>query len=185
MSTKVERLKKLRALAHGGVGGEKEQAQAILDKLMKKYDISLDEIDEEILNVYEFEYHGKEQESLLRQTIYKVTNSKTSMWGLAYTCSGRKCKTRLGGKCTAAQKVEIEFLFDFYKRLWDKERQALLQAFIQKHRIFGELKDDEEPTELSDEETEKIFALMRGLSNESPQRQIEKVSKNGGDSGKA
>lgn len=177
MSTKLERLKKLRALALGGVGGEKEQAQAILDKLMKKYDISFDDLDEDILNNYEFEYHGKEQESLLRQTIYKVTNSKSSMWGLRYTHSGRKCKTQLGGQCTAAQKVEIDFLFDFYKRLWEKERKALLSAFIQKHRIFGELKDGEEPTELSDEETEKIFALMRGLSDESPQKQIEEQSK--------
>lgn len=132
MSTKLERLKKLRALALGGVGGEKEQAQAILDKLMKKYDISFDDMDEDILNNYEFEYHGKEQESLLRQTIYKVTNSKSSMWGLRYTYSGRKCKTRLGGQCTAAQKVEIEFLFDFYKRLWEKRTRGVIICLYSK-----------------------------------------------------
>lgn len=177
MSSKLERLKKLRALALGGVGGEKEQAQAILDKLMKKYNISFDDLDEDILNNYEFEYHGKEQESLLRQTIYKVTNSKSAMWGLCFTYSGRKCRTRLGGKCTAAQKVEIEFLFDFYKRLWEKEREALFYAFIVKHKIFGDLENGEEPTELSPEEEEKLFALMRGLSDESPQKQIEEVSK--------
>ena len=151
---------------------EKEQAQAILEKLMKKYDISLDSLDEETLNDYEFEFHGKEQKALLRQTIYKVTNSKSSVWGLRYTDTGRTCKTRLGGRCTAAQKAEIDFLFDFYKRLWDKERKALLSAFIQKHSIFGELEDGEEPMELSPEETLKLSQLMSGLSNDSPQRQL-------------
>lgn len=184
MSGKVERLKKIRALALEGVGGEKEQAQALLDKLTEKYNVSFDEIDEETINNYEFEYHGKEQKQLLRQTIYKITNDSGSTFSLRYLHSGRKCKTKLSAKCTATQKAEIEFLFDFYKRLWEKERQALLLAFIQKHRIFGQLKDGEEPTELTDEETEKILALMRGLSNESPQKQIDEHSKNGGDSGK-
>jgi hypothetical protein len=41
MTEQKERLKKLYALALRGVGGEKEQAQAILDKLLKKYAITL------------------------------------------------------------------------------------------------------------------------------------------------
>lgn len=64
-------------------------------------------------------------------------------------------------------------MFDFYTRVWEKEREALLQAFIQKHRIFGNLKDGEKGKELSNEELEKMYALMRGLSNETPMLQIE------------
>lgn len=94
MNDKKEMLKKLRALALRGIDGEKEQAQAILEKLMKKYDITFGELDEEELNEYEFEFHGKEQKVLLRQTIYKVTNDRSSMWGFKYTDTGRTCKTR-------------------------------------------------------------------------------------------
>ena len=119
---KNERLKKLYALALRGVGGEKVQAQAILDKLLKKYAVSLDELDEEIAKDYELEYHGKEQEKILMQTIYKVTDEKNAFYRLQYTYSGRACKTRLGVHCTYAQKIEIEFLFDFYKRLFEKEK---------------------------------------------------------------
>lgn len=173
MTDQKERLKKLYALAMRGVGGEKEQAQVILEKLLKKYAVSLDELDEDIINEYRLEYHGKEQESLLRQTVYKVTDNKEAFYGLRYTASGRKCKTQLGVKCTAAQKAEIEFLFDFYTRVWEKEREALLQAFIQKHRIFGNLKDGEKGKELSTEELEKMYALMHGLSDETPLLQIE------------
>ncbi len=70
MTDQKERLKKLYALAMRGVGGEKETAQAILEKLLKKYAVSLDELDEDIISEYQLEYHGKEQESLLKQTVY-------------------------------------------------------------------------------------------------------------------
>lgn len=172
MTDQKERLKKLYALAMRGVGGEKVQAQAILEKLLKKYAITLDELDEETVEYYELEYHGKEQESLLKQTIYKITDDKNSFYNLRYTYSGRKCKTRLGIHCTAAQKAEIEFLFSFYIRVWEKEREALLQAFIQKHKIFGNLKDGERGKELSPEELQKMYALMDGLSDEQPLKQL-------------
>ena len=172
MATNIERLKKLKELALRGVGGEREQAVALLEKLSKKYNISCDELDEDIIKEYDFEYHGKEQEKLLKQTIYKITDDKNSFWNLQYTYSGRSCKTRLRANCTEAQKIEIEFLFDFYKRIWEKEKEALLQAFIQKHRIFGKLKDGEKGTELSNDELLKLELLMRGLSDEKPIAQI-------------
>lgn len=68
-------------------------------------------------------------------------------------------------------------MFDFYKRLWDKEREALLYAFIQKHKIFRELRDGEQGNEISPEEYEKMLALMSGLSDEQTQIQIEEKSR--------
>lgn len=88
MTDQKERLKKLYALALRGVGGEKVQAQAILEKLLKKYAISLEELDEQAVNEYHLEYHGKEQEKLLKQTIYKVTDDSRSFFNLCYTASG-------------------------------------------------------------------------------------------------
>lgn len=173
MTDQKERLKKLYALAMRGVGGEKETAQAILDKLLKKYAMTIDDLDEEVIQEYELEYHGKEQDRILMQTVYKVTDEKDTFNHLQYTYSGRACRTRLRVRCTAAQKAEIEFLFSFYVRLWEKEKEALLQAFFQKHRIFGNLKEGESGEELSGEELEKMYALMHGLSDEQPLKQIE------------
>lgn len=167
-----ERLKKLYALAMRGVGGEKQTAQAILEKLLKKYAVSLDDLDEDIVSEYQLEYHGEDQERLLKQTVYKVTDNENAFYSLYWT-RGEECQTILGVQCTAAQKLEIEFLFDFYTRVWEKEREALFHAFVQKHKIFGKLKNREEGMVLSDEELEKMCALMRGLSNETPLLQIE------------
>lgn len=166
---KAALLKKIRALAERGVGGEADNAEEILRRLMEKYGVSEDELDEEERRRHDFEYLGKEQEKLLRQVVYKVTGGYA--YNLVYRASGRKVKTRLGADCTAAEKVEIEFLFDFYTRLWERERDAFLSAFIQKHRIFT-IRDDIEPQEVSREELLKMQALMLGMSDESPVRAL-------------
>lgn len=166
---KAALLKKIRALAERGVGGEANNAEEILRRLMEKYGVSEDELDEEERRRHDFEYHGKEQETLLRQVVYKVTGGYA--YNLVYRASGRRVKTRLGADCTAAEKVEIEFLFDFYTRLWERERAAFLSAFIQKHRIFA-IRDDIEPQEVSREELLKMQALMLGMSDESPVRAL-------------
>ncbi len=173
MSSQRERLQKLYALAMRGIGGEKEQAQAMLEKLTKKYAISMQDLDEEVVQDFVFEYHGDEQERILIQTIYMVTDDKNSMYNLRYTASGKACKTKLGARCTAAQKVEIESLFDFHKKLWEREKEALLQAYFQKHHLFGSLKDGEKAKELSPEELRKMEALIKGLSDDKPLKQIE------------
>lgn len=167
------RLKKVYELALHGVGGEKETAKEILDNLLKKYALSFDDLSDEVIKNYTFEYHGQTQKTLLRQIIYKVTNSKKSCHDLCWTHSGRTCRTQLGADCTEAQKAEIEFLFDFYNRLYEKEVKFFLTAFIQKHKLFGDLQDEEKGTTLSHEEYLKISLLMEGLSDSSPLKQIE------------
>lgn len=166
---KAALLKKIRALAERGVGGEADNAEEILRRLMEKYGVSEDELNEEERRRHDFEYHGKEQEKILRQVVFKVTGGYA--YNLVYNATGRKVKTKLGADCTAAEKVEIEFLFDFYTRLWERERAAFLSAFIQKHRIFA-IRDDIEPQKLSREELLKMQALMLGMSDESPVRAL-------------
>lgn len=170
----VERLRKVRALALNGVpGGEKEVAQALLDKLMKKYNVSLSELEDEDIKKYLFTYHGKEQKQLLIQVVFSVLNKVSSCIPQYYTASGRKCRTQLGVYCTAAQAVEIGFLYDFYVVLWEKEKEAFLDAYIQKHKLFGQTPDDMQPTEISDSELSKMYAFMNGMSDDSPHKRIE------------
>lgn len=172
MSSNVERMKKLYALALRGVGGEKEQAAAILEKLVKKYGVSMEDLDEEIVREHEFSFHGDTEERLLRQIAYKVTNERNTFLNLRYTQSGRACRTRCRVKCTDAQKIEIEFLFDFYKKLWERELEIMFKAYIHKHSLFGDLKPGEKGSEISDEEWEKICTMARGLSSEKPILQL-------------
>lgn len=173
MSEINERLKKLYALSLRGVGGEKAQAEAILKKLIAKYNVSMAELDEEVIKEYEIKHSGEAERQILKQIVYKVTDDRWRTFGFTYVASGRVCRSVLGVRCTEAQKVEIEFLFDFYKKLYKKELEAFLLAFIHKHDLFGRLKEGERGEELPPEEEAKLYAMMSGLSNESPVLQIE------------
>lgn len=172
MTDKRERLKKVYALALAGVDGEQAASKAILEKLLKKYNLDFSDLDEDIVNGYVLEYHGEEQEQLLIQCIYKVTNKTDAYYHLKYKKSGRACRTQLKVYCTKAEKAEILFLFDFYKRLWEKERDALFFAFIQKHEIFGNAGKGEHSQQLTNEELTKMFAMMNGLSDDQPLKQL-------------
>lgn len=174
---KKERLKKLYRLALSGVDGEKEQAKALLAKLLEKYAMTIHDIEDNAINEYQLEYHGADQRKILIQTIYKVTGHKDAFFSLYHTVTKEKSDFLLGVRCTAAQKVEIEFLFDFYIRLWEKECKAFLAAFIQKNQIFGIPKSDEERTIFSPEDIEKINALLDGLYDVTPHRQIVSTSR--------
>lgn len=56
---KMELLKKLKALAERGVGGEKEGAQKKMEQLMKKYGIEDIDLLEEKVEDYDFRYHDE------------------------------------------------------------------------------------------------------------------------------
>ena len=168
MSTHVERLKKLQALAMRGVGGEREQARVILEKLTKKYGVAVDDLDETEQKKFDFTYHGKVQYKLLCQIACKVINDDPTIYKLTYNRSGRTCRTQCRILCTEAQKTEIEFLFDFYTTLWEKEVEYLLGAYIQKHELFRDLKKGEQGMDVSPEDLKKLHSMMRGLSDETP-----------------
>ncbi|MBQ8724997.1 MAG: hypothetical protein IJY74_04915 [Oscillospiraceae bacterium] len=171
MEDKKSLLKKLHALVERGVAGEREAAEAALERLSKKYGISIDELDAELICDFEFEFHGKEEKKLLNQIAWKVTNNRFCCYDMRYSESGRKCRTHMSIQCTEAQKLEIEFLFDFYKRIWEQEKLMLYMAFIHKHDIFGDPDGNQSSTH-SDFDVGRMAAMMQGLSDETPVRQI-------------
>lgn len=169
---KHEVLRKLRALAEEGTGGEKINAQRKIEELMRKYNITDEELEKEEKAIYKFEFHGVRERDLLSQIMYKVCNNKEEIYFIRSTRSGRMCKTKIACNATCAQKIEIEFLFDFYNRLYKREEEFFFSTFIQKHSLFGELKDGEEAEEQSIEDAMRMGAFMEGMSNETPLIQI-------------
>lgn len=158
-------LEKLRALAKSGVGGEKLNAEHKLKELMEKYGVTEEELEEETIDSCYFHYRGAREKSLLAQIMFKVTNSTD-----IYRCSAGK--TYLSCKTTAAKKIEIEFLFDFYKRLWRKEEEFFFSCFVQKHRLFGEKTDDTDEKDIDDEELWRMSMIIQGMKDETPVKQI-------------
>lgn len=117
---KTALLKKIRALAEHGVGGEAENAEKLLARMMKKYGISEAELDEETRVRHDFTYHGGEEKKILKQVVYKVTGGYT--YELVYTASGRKVRTQLGADCTPAEKWKSSIFSISIKGFGKKKR---------------------------------------------------------------
>ena len=108
----LEKIRKVQALANRGADGEKQSAAALLDKLMKQYGIDEAEIAEERLEKCFFRYKTPYERKLLVQVIYTVTGK------IPFKCVGSysgRARKQVGIDCTAAERLEIEFSYEFYK----------------------------------------------------------------------
>lgn len=136
----LEKIRKVQALANRGADGEKQSAAALLDKLMKQYGIDEAEIAEERLEKCFFRY----------KTPYE-----------------RKLQ-QVGIDCTAAERLEIEFSYEFYKAALEEEMERFYSAFLMKNDIFppDSKKAEEIPAaEISQSEAFKLQALMAGMGD--------------------
>ena len=132
----AERIRSLKKLADFGKNPhEREAAQKLFERLVRKhgFDLSYFGKSEEAVK-REFHFRTAEEERLLLQVASKVLNTgKISTWSRMR--NGRKVPNEIYIECTGKQGTEITFLFDFYKELWKKEKEKMMQALIQKHAI--------------------------------------------------
>lgn len=167
MSNKAELLKKIKALAERGVDGERESAQTLLARLMEQYGISETEIEEERREIAWFPYSQETERRLLNQIIYMVTGA--GGFGCVGEYSGRKRK-KMGTECTAAERLEIEANYAFFKEAMKKELEIFYSAFVNKNNLFPPA-DKVKPRsieELSPEE--KAYYAKVGLMAEGMER---------------
>lgn len=159
---KLELLQKIKELASHGVGGEKQNAQAMLDKLMSKYNITDEDLCEEIIKEFDFKTNNKLEKALLGQIAYSVygnINDKKGYYSYTYI----KNKTCI--KCTDAEFLEISAKFDFYKKEYKKQQKLFYRAFIHANSIFPDeklCKHEKESYFLTDEDM-KILNLAKGI----------------------
>lgn len=140
-----EKIKALLALAERGEEGERENARFLMEKLLDKYGLSLDDVvsPDNTPERYWFPFQTKMEKLLLLQIRYMVTNIRSR----SYYQDGRK----IGLDLTAVQEAEIRFLYDVYRRNLKKELSIFFDGFVQANKLFGELPDNEEPAPVTEE----------------------------------
>jgi hypothetical protein len=161
-----EKLRKLLELARQGVGGEKDNAQSILVKLLKKHGIQLDDLDPECSTVepHEFSIKDEMDRDLLHQVIYAVLQTSSVQVRIERGNSKKVCI-----KITKAQKLEIDLAFGVYREAFRNEQRKLFLAFINKNKLFGpglEKEDAERAPKrspLSKEDAAAILAMMGAI----------------------
>ena len=169
----IQRMKKLQALAERGVGGEKETAEKMLQRMLEKNGIrSLDELQSEEYEYVLFPYNGKYEMKLLKQCIYKVLTAAGDR--TYYRTKGKRQK--LGIYCTKAQKIEIQLEFDFYRKVFYEELDIFMSAFINAQKIFPQ----DAPVESSDSFTERDMKILHMADRIEKRNRLAMISDKGG-----
>lgn len=166
--SKEELIKKIKALADRGVGGEKENAQKLLKSLMLKYNISEEELDEEVIKEFYI-------------TVPKFYRSMDLIYQVLYSVVGENCRNMLWRrgrkrflKCTTAEFLEFEAKFKFYFYHYKKEIDRYYSAFIQANEIFPSLEkaNRSSKSELT-EEDKKMLKLASSLEKHDYRLQLD------------
>ena len=129
----LQKIRRVQALAERGVAGEQESAAATLDRLMKQYGITEAELEEERREMEWFRYKTPIERKLLLQVIYSVTGR--AAYGCVGKYTGRKRK-KVGIECTAAERLEIQFDYDFFPRGTGRGNGQVLFCIPDKKRDF-------------------------------------------------
>lgn len=128
----TEKLKKIKALADRGVGGEKETAMRMYEELKARYEIEDEEIMMDTVKLHWFGYNGDLEEDLLTQIFYKVTGCASYH---VYTGKYKRRKKR-GCDCTELEAAEITLLFNFYKEELKRELETFMIAFRSGNKLY-------------------------------------------------
>lgn len=156
--TEKERILKVYNLAQRGIGGEKTNAETVLQKLLKESGLKLEDLENpsEAKRWRVFPCPDKSFKKLLAQTVFKVLNVH-KIDTISYP--GLK---EISIELSDAEFIRISMLYDIYAKAYRREKnkqarrhraekEALLMAFIYKNDILpasgggsGKKPDEEE-----------------------------------------
>lgn len=159
----IRKLAALNELAQRGEGGEQVNAARMLQKLLDKYDMTLDDIESEEVLLYHWNYNNKQEATLLIHVVAKATNQSS----VTYHKGDRKYFFHL----TPSQYLEVDLMYAEYKRALKRHLERAFNAFIQANDIYGgEASSD---TVLSEEEIAE-WLMTRKMANDIEPTQIRK-----------
>lgn len=159
---KLELLEKLKALSESGVGGEKENARELLDKLLCEHGIDVTDFPDE-LKEYQFHYCDQWERSLLLQIMSKIAPNRQKYRYAA----GPGSRSVICCVCTEAEKLQIEIEHEFYSRLWQEELDTFFYAFVLMHRLFDP-SPNQTTGEVDPELIKRMRTMMAGMQDKEP-----------------
>lgn len=123
-------LHKLRSLAERGIGGERENAQRMLEKKLEEFGIDPEdfELNEDVGDLW---FKVPKYSKMFVLIAAEVLDVDT----IRYTKA--KSGKEIGIRCTASQAVEIELIYAAYRRGLDKEIEMLKEAYFYRNNLYS------------------------------------------------
>jgi len=169
MESIKQKLNKLLVLSRKGIDGEKVNAEILLQRLLKKYDLTITDIESEVRTKHIYPYSLKENKTILAQIIYHVVKDPT-VWDV-------KGYRELCAETSEYEHIQINELREFHFDQFKKEKQKLLsdltEAYVHKHSLYSDRKATAEDLENIDlEKLSRVIKMQENLDNVSFQKRI-------------
>lgn len=165
MGRERDLLAKIAALRDGAkTEGERRAAEAAARRIADRYGVP-----EEIAMQgeepawHEIKYRTKRERRLLLQVAASVM-TLADLEG--YFEPAARCLCLLA---TDAEAAEVEYRYEYYRRLYVDEEEVLYEAFLQKHNIFP---SDGETSDVDDERAMRMLMMSRCLSDSKLRRAL-------------
>ena len=183
-----ERLRKMKALADFGIGGERDAADRLLRELCTKYGISLGEFDGDIEHERKLEFKAAWARKIFIQLLglmrieqYGDRNAdklklyvKTEWVKKRGRKHGRSCKARYYTRCTDAQWLELQAKQTVLCAAYEKQIKAFPLAFLMRNDLLLPYAPRQEaPTEKELAEYETAMNLSLGIERTKLHKQLE------------
>lgn len=147
-----ERMQKILALAKRGVGGEQQNAQRMLDNMLRKYGMRIEDLEGEEVERYYWNCRDKSERQLLLQIHAKVCDGDGSYWRNA---------RQVGLDLTKSQYVEIDLHYDVLRADLKKAIENTISAFIMANGLYGKAKEDAPDKVYTEQELKDLEAMFR------------------------
>lgn len=167
----LNKLTKIKALVERGEQGERKAAEQALQNLLSKYNISIEDLENEEIKGRSF--HVMPADWFIFTQIKVHMFYKRSLWQ-------SKKKSWYIIDMTQAEFIEFSAMFDFHKNQYKKEidkiTDSFKSAYVHKHDMFwkGDKDDvDKSRNDVSLEEIERVRGLMGMLEDASFRKSIQ------------
>lgn len=127
------RLLKVLRLAQEGVGGERENAEVMLEKLLRKHSMTLADLEGALEQARETAWlavSDGEERAVLSQLVVKLFGIERKVWR-------RGNDVELGVDVTAAERAALVIAWEVYRAAFAEARRALVMGFCFKHGLYA------------------------------------------------
>ena len=174
----MSRLAKMKALADGGVGGERENAARLLEDVARRYGVDLSALNgEELEKRHDYDIKRGWRLDLFRQL---VCLARLEIYGSLdvdhlqlYT---RKMGNRVLGtycKCTDAQWLELMAKYTVLERDYKRQLGLFFRAFLEANDLLLDAPCPHTPTKKELEDALAAMQMSTGIQKSQLRKQIE------------
>ncbi len=176
MNPKIRELaEKLLALAQRGVGGEKDNAQQALDRHLKKYGVTLDDLIGPNLIYVDFDMDNAgpiPKTKFINQVVASVLGGKRSLDHSMFKYEKSGNHFIRYNNLTPAEAVEIQAKVDFYWADYLEQTKLFYATYVQTNELWAKPEPGQEPVPVDAETARKMRAMGLGIDQKKFHKQI-------------